>query len=220
MRTAFLLLLLVNLVLFAWQQARVGPGESGREPQRLALQVAPEKLRVLAAGELLALQGPSGGAGGGKATPACLEFGDFDAAVLARIESRLAELVPADRLQARRADAPDGFVVYLPAAASRADAERVALDLRGRGVRDLIVMGPNTPTPNAILLGSFRDSELAERHQADLIRRGVKGVQVAESASNVEATRFRVGGVDAALARQLTELQKEFPQSRLTSCAN
>jgi hypothetical protein len=35
----------------------------------------------------------------------------------------------------------------------------VAQDLRGRGIRDLVVMLQNSPMPNAILLGSFRDPD-------------------------------------------------------------
>ena len=74
--------------------------------------------------------------------------------------------------------------------------------------------------PNAIVLGSFRDQELAQRHQADLTRRGLKGVQVTERASGSETTRFEIRGVDAVLTQQLAEIQKEFPQSQLNACAN
>lgn len=98
MKLAFLLLLLANLVLLAWQQGVFGPAEAGREPQRLALQIAPEKVRLLGRDELAALQGGLGG----EPRLACLEFGDFDDATLPRVQARLAELALGDRLQARR----------------------------------------------------------------------------------------------------------------------
>jgi len=69
------------------------------------------------------------------------------------------------------------------------------------------------------VLGSFRDPELAQRHQADMTRRGIAGVQISQRAAS-EATRFEIRGVDAALAQQLAEIQKEFPQSQLGACAN
>jgi hypothetical protein len=99
MKLSFLLLLLANLVLLAWQQGAFGPAaEAGREPQRLGLQVAPEKIRLLGRDELAALRG------GAEVEPrlACVEFGDFDEATLSRVRARLAELALGDRLQARR----------------------------------------------------------------------------------------------------------------------
>lgn len=48
MKLAFLILLLVNLALFAWQQGAFGRfGESGREPERVARQIEAERFRVL-----------------------------------------------------------------------------------------------------------------------------------------------------------------------------
>jgi len=221
MRAAFLLLLLANVVLFAWQQGLFGPaGETGREPERLVRQVAAEKIRLLTP-EQLAARRTSGKAGNDAGSrPVCLELGDFDDASLARIQSRLAALALGDRLQTKRVTAAGWFIVYLPPLPSRADAERVAQDLRGRGIRDLVVMGANAPMPNAIVLGSFRDPELAQRHQENLTRRGVSGVQMTQRAGASETTRFEIRGADAALAQQLAEIQKDFPQSQLGACAN
>jgi hypothetical protein len=220
-RILVLLLVLVNLVLLVWRQGGFSGGvPPGREPQRLARQIAPEAIKLLTAEQLAALRAIEQPGADALATIACVELGDFDDASLARIQGRLAELALGERLRARRVEAPAWFVVYLPAAATRAEAERTALELRGRGIRDLVVMGPNTPTPNAILLGSFRDQELAQRHQADLTRRGISGVQVAARGSGAESTRFEIGDVDPALARQLAEIQKDFPQSRVGTCGN
>jgi hypothetical protein len=221
MRAVFLLLLLANVVLLAWQQGLFGPAvEAGREPERVARQIAAEKIRVLAPDQLAALRSASRAAGEGNARLACFEFGDFDEASLVRIQSRLGALALGDRLRARRISAPGWFIVYLPPLATRAEADRVAQDLRGRGVRDLAVLGQNSPMPNAIVLGSFRDSEAAQRHQAELVRRGVAGVQTSQRGGTAETTRFEIRGVDAALAQQLAEIQKEFPQSQLGACAN
>jgi hypothetical protein len=220
MRAAFLLLLLANVALFGWQQGLFGPATpSGREPERIARQVDADKLRLLTPEQQAALRGSPVPAVDGGAGLACLELGDFDDASLPRVQARLAALALGQRLQARRVGAPAWFIVFLPPLPSRAEADRVAQDLRGRGIRDLVVMGPNAPMPNAVVLGSFRDPEMAQRHRAELTRRGVTGVQTAERAAG-EATRFAIREVDAALALQLAEVQKEFPQSQLGPCAN
>jgi len=224
MRAVFLLLLLANLALFAWQQGWLGPATgSGREPERVARQIAADRIRLLtpAPAPALAPGGAVREAGqGGTAGLSCLELGDFDEASLTRVQSRLAALSLGDRLRARTVAAPGWFVVYLPPLPTRADAERVAQELRGRGIRDLTVMGQNSAMPNAILLGSFRDAELAQRHQAELSRRGVGPLQTTQRPGNGEATRFEIRDVDGVLAQQLAEVQKEFPQSQLGACAN
>ena len=48
MKLAFLLLVLVNLLLFAWQQGVFGHvPDGGREPERIARQIEPERIRIL-----------------------------------------------------------------------------------------------------------------------------------------------------------------------------
>lgn len=49
MRIVFLVLLLANLVLFVWGQGHLGTQGAGREPERMAQQLAPEKLRIVRA---------------------------------------------------------------------------------------------------------------------------------------------------------------------------
>ncbi len=70
-----------------------------------------------------------------------------------------------------------------------------------------------------IALGSFRDQDLANRHLADLQKRGVKAARVADKPSTVSATRFVIRGVDPVLATALQDLQKEFNAARLVVCS-
>jgi hypothetical protein len=46
MRIVLIILLLANLILFFWGQGYTGQ-QAGREPDRLARQQAPEKLRIV-----------------------------------------------------------------------------------------------------------------------------------------------------------------------------
>ena len=57
MKLAFLILLLLNLALLAWQQGVFGRvGESGREPERVARQIEVERFRVLSEKEVQKLR--------------------------------------------------------------------------------------------------------------------------------------------------------------------
>lgn len=46
MRLAFLVLLLANAFLLIWGQGYLGTQDAGREPGRVAQQLAPEKLHI------------------------------------------------------------------------------------------------------------------------------------------------------------------------------
>jgi hypothetical protein len=91
LRAALILLLLANAGLWAWGQGwwpgAVPPDRVGREPQRLALQIQPEALRVLSPAQAEALSRrlslPAG------AAPACLEAGPFTAGAVGAAEAVL-----------------------------------------------------------------------------------------------------------------------------------
>ncbi len=233
MKLAFLLLLAVNLAVFAWQRGAFGTlPESGREPERVARQIEPERIRVLTPDQAQALRdkakaAPAAAAAGTDAAgaaldlaagAACVEFGDFSEAQAARVKPALDALAPGERLSAREVEAPGWFMVYIPPYKTRAEADRMAGQLRELGVKEFLVVGDNSPMRFGIALGSFRDQELANRHLADLQKRGVKNARVADRPSTVPATRYTLRGLDAAGAAALQALQKDFPAAKLGAC--
>ena len=110
MKLAFLLLVLVNVLLFAWQHGAFGRyGDGGREPERVARQVEPERIRVLTEKEVQTLRErakQAGSASGLNAAQACVEFGDFGAADAARAEKALAALGAAVKVNSSAVEAP------------------------------------------------------------------------------------------------------------------
>jgi hypothetical protein len=224
MKLAFLLLVLVNLVLFAWQQGAFGRhGEPGREPERVARQIEPERFRVLTEPEAQALRERATQGSGPldlNVAQACLEFGDFGTAEAARVERALAAMSPPVKLEARPVDAPGWYMVFLPPHRTWAEAERRAEELRKLGVKDLMVMNESAPLKFAISLGSFRDPAAAKAHLASLEKLGVKGVRMSERPSGGSLTRFVLRDVDAAAARQLSALRSDYPAQALQPCTS
>lgn len=225
MKLAFLLLLAANLAVFAWQRGAFGSlPDSGRETERVARQIEPERIRVLTPEQARELRDkarampPQADAGTTLAGAACVEFGDFTETQVARVRARLDALALGDRLESRTVDAPGWFMVYVPPFKTRAEADRAAAQLREQGVKDFLVIGDSSPMRFGIALGSFRDQDLANRHLADLQKRGVKSARVADKPSSEPATRFVVRGADASLAASLQTLQKEFGATRLAAC--
>jgi hypothetical protein len=223
MKLAFLLLVLVNLLLFAWQQGAFGRfAEPGREPARVARQIEPERFRVLTEADVRELRqrATQGSAPLDFDTAqACVDFGDFPAAEAARVEKALAALPSGVKVESRPVETPGWYMVYLPPHKTLAEAERRADELRKLGVKDLMVMSENAPLKFAISLGSFREPDAAKSHLAALEKLGIKGVRMSERSSTVVLTRFRLLGLDAAASRQLATLRGEFPAQALRPCA-
>jgi cell division protein FtsN len=240
MKLAFLLLALANLFFFAWQQGVFGGlPEAGREPERVNRQVEPERIHVLTQPEVQALRqkakeaprealpnapGPGAMAPGSPIAATdlaglpCVEVGDFTMENAGRVRQRLEALALGDRLTARSVEAPGWFMVYVPPFKTRAEVDKHADELRKAGVKELLVITDNTPMRFGIALGSFKDQELANRHAADLERRGIK-VRVADKPASLPVTRFQVRAVDAGVADALRAVQKEFNAARFQACA-
>jgi hypothetical protein len=241
MKLAFLLLALANLAFFAWQQGVFGGlPDAGREPERVNRQVEAERIRVLTPPEVQALRVkakelpresaaptpplPAAAAPGSPIAAndligaACVEVGDFTIENAARVRQRLETVATGDRLAIRSVEAPGWFMVYVPPFKTRAEVDRKVDELRKAGVKELLVISDNSPMRFGIALGSFKDQDLAIRHAADLDRRGIKGVRVADKPSSVLVTRFQVRAVDQALAEALRAVQKEFNAARFQAC--
>lgn len=222
MKLAFLLLVLVNLLLFAWQQGTFGRvAERGREPERVARQIEPERIRVLTEKDVQELRErarpTSSVAPDLNAAQACVEFGDFAPGELARAEKALGALVGV-KLSMRAVEGPGWFMVYLPSHKTAAEAERRAEELRALGVRDLQVMGESAPLKFGISLGSFREASAAKSHVAALEKLGVKGVRMSDRPSPMALTRFQLRDLDGPAAQQLGTLRSEFPAQTVRPC--
>ncbi len=229
MRAAFLTLLMLNLALYGWLHGLFGNyPASGREASRLDQQIAAERIRVLTEGEVQQLEKRAGeakanaaatAAAASEAPASCTQIGDFVSdAQLARLRQRLTEMKLADRASEQSRDLPGWYRVYLPPARSLADAEQRAAQLRSQGVRDLLVLQDDRDLRFAIVLGSFRDRDLARKQAALLERRGMKEVRVSQEPTTVRTTRVVIRGADAAAA-QLAQLQKDFPQEKVEPCS-
>lgn len=227
MKLAFLLLVLVNLALFAWQQGVFGRfAESGREPERIARQIEAERFRVLSEAEVKTLRERASATPKAAAPPgpldlsvaqACVEFGEFSTAELGRAETALLKLGLGARQAARTTEVPGGFLVYLPPLKTRVEADRRLDELRKQGVRDASVITEG-PARFGIGFGSFRDTDAARAQLAALEKSGVKGARMADKPGTITTTRFQLREIDVATAAQLAAIQKEFPAQTMRAC--
>lgn len=136
MRTLVLVLVVVNVLLFAWNRGWIGQGSalagSAREPERLARQIAPDEVRVVTdvatATAAPAASEPASVPAG--ETGACLEAGPFGAAGLVAAEQVMDALAPG---RWQRVAAGDGVLLRIEGADAALAAQLKALDAAALG---------------------------------------------------------------------------------------
>ena len=211
LRALVLLLVLANAAFFAWTQGwldeAVGVRAIGdREPERLARQVHPERIRILP---------PHAVASSASAAPAdpgalaCLEAGPFGDAEVAAAEAALQAAAPnltSSRWARIEASQPGAWIVYLGRFASREALVKKEEELRRREVtfeelRDTPALEPG------LALGRFNQRAQADAALARLVQQDIHTARVTQLAPATSTFMLRVAQADSTLAARLGALK-------------
>lgn len=214
MRTLLLLLLLANLGFFAYHHLTGANDEAAA--QIALLQISPERIGTVAAGTV----SPAPGNAGETVPAACVEWGVFGGAEVARADAAIAALaLPADALQRRVADV-DGYWVHMPPLKTRPEVDRKIGELKALGVEEFFVVQDAGPWRNAVSLGLFKNEEAAKAELERLRQRGVRSAVVVRREKLLKQVTFYLREPDAPTVARLTELQRDFPATeiRAASC--
>jgi hypothetical protein len=221
MRALFLLLVLANLVFFAYAQVT---RESRTDKELLQLQVAPERIKLLNAEGKLPPEKPRPGPRKGKPTPpkvtttapgACLEWGIFAGVGVAKAEAALVQLeLPAAQIERTVTDT-SGYWVHMPPQKTKAEADRKVRELKALGVTELVMVTDPGEWRYAISLGIFRTDEAAQGFLAELRKQGVRSAVVARRDHFLKQVVFYIREPSPATTARLTLTQAEFPGSEL-----
>lgn len=222
MRALFLLLVLANLLFFAWAHV-TREGAGGGNPNA-RLEIAPESIKLLkAAGQLV----PDKPRMPGKAIPpalpktatgvpaACMEWGIFAGPAVARAEAALAKLELAPERIERVVTDSGGYWVHMPPQKTRADADRKVKELKDLGVTEFFVVQDPVKWRNAISLGIFRTEEAAQGFLARLKERGVRTAVAARRENFLKQVAFFVREPGETTVARLAIIQQEFPGTEL-----
>jgi len=196
-----ILLLLANVALFALTLFdAAAPGE----PQRLAQQVQPEKIRLLSPQEFAAL-GPAKVAA---LNDVCVEWGPLSEPERARAMGELAPLGVAQLVSVRRIET-GGFAVMLSGFPSMAAAERRVAELRARGTGDVSAVDQGRGQ-FAIAFGVFRTEGAANGRADALALQGITGTRVVPRGSGVAQSMIVLRDPPQPAMAKLRELQPAF----------
>lgn len=213
MRALFFVLVLANLLFFGWHSGYLGPGEEKKgEPERLAAQITPEKIRLVASDP------PRRAADAKGRTGACVEWGSFPLQEAERAQALLTALGLADRVNSRQVQETALWWVFMPPQGNKANADKKTEELTRLGITDYFVVADEGANRWAISLGVFRTEEGARNYLASMNTKGVKTARVGERETRVQKTMFQIRNTDEPLRTRLQELRKDFPGIDMHDC--
>lgn len=197
LRAVFLFLILANLLFFAWAQGYFGSRDEGREPQRLANQLAPEKLRIVGVGT------PPAAAA---ARVTCLQVSGLAQSDAQRLSKLADEKFPGLQVLAKSVKNQPIYWVLIPALANRLAADKKLGELKQLGLSDFSVVLEEGSYKFAISLGQFANEQAASEFLRDLEKRGVKSARLQVRDRPAEQILLEVRGPAALLDRQVPAL--------------
>jgi hypothetical protein len=222
MRILFWLVLLANLLFFAYLQwgSALLPGNADLQaqpplnPEKIRLLSAPVAASAVAASAVVAQTAAT------SANAACMEWGDFVGDDLDRADTALGAFKLGDQLGRREVEHTIGYWVYIPSQHSHSKAEKKVAELKALGVKDYYIVQDSGKWLNAVSLGVFKTEEAAQSYLQGLQKQGVKSAVVGERQSKLKFTVFVFRNPDAMLTAKVVALQKNFPGSevRATAC--
>lgn len=216
LRLIVLLLLLANGVYFAWSQGYMqawgqGPVQQS-EPQRVAQQIRPEAVRVLAPDDLkraetAAAQAPR--------PPECLASVTLGAAAVAALEPVL-DTWPAGSWNFEAQVEPPRWILYMGKYAGVEQVARKRAELRQIGVS---FEAPGNPDLEpGLSLGSFTNEAAANQQLQNLAERGVHTARVLQDRPEQRGQRLVLPAVDDNLRPRLDELKAPLASRPLRPC--
>ena len=150
---------------------------------------------------------------------ACLEWGEFSGADLARANDNLSGLKLGSRLTQREVEHTIGYWVYIPPARNRAAVNEKIAQLKTRGIHDFFVVQEKGKWQDAISLGIFKTEDIARKYLDHLKTKGIKTAVMGERQTRLKFTVFALNNPDAATLSKLVEWQKSFTGIEMKSVA-
>ncbi len=217
LRLLALILLLANGLYYAWghellRSYGLGPAEQS-EPQRLAQQLAPERVRLLTAEEFTRVEDEQKA---DQAPKECLQAGPFDAEQAQALRQSLGPLLGADAWVMDELAISARWIVYMgkyasPELLAKKRAEVEAMNLKPEAL-------DNPSLEPGFSLGGFEVRADAEALLARMAARGLHTARVVQERVPGQAWQLRLPAIGPAQKPKLGELRSALGSRGLHSC--
>jgi hypothetical protein len=218
------LLVLVNLLFYAFSAGYFGRPENP-DAGRVEKQVAPERMRIVSRGET-----PGKGAEAVKpgaavevskaeeAAPVCLVWANLTVADADQLQALLTDKFAEFKvLRTTEAGESNGWWVFIPPLAGKAEADKKTAELRRFGITDYFVI-PEGSSRFAISLGVFSSEKGGQDRLAELKQRGIRSARLTPRPGKETAVSLQVSGPLATRAALLETVGKAFAGTEAQVC--
>jgi len=237
LRFLVLLLLVVNLVLFAAGGGLFGRSGSG-EPERLTNQIDPEKIRILHIGPPASVPAavppaaaaqpvpgprpeakPESPVAAGAVTVTCRRFPSLARDRASRIaDVARARTVPVETVQ-KSLEEPISYWVYVPPQSSRQELDSRIEELKAAGVTDYFIEQKAGANHLAVSLGLFKTERMALDLRDKLRAKGISGARVAARENPTGRVSLELRGASAEIDAVLAEAGPALDGLEAQPCA-
>ena len=219
MRAFVFLLILANLLFFAWVRGYFA-ASSDADALRVQQQLLADKVKIVARDEPPAETIKPEKAGKPvekKAPEICLLLSDLPIADVLRVEALLADKLPAFRAERSMNAGSGSYWVYIPPLPGRQDADKKAGELKKLRVPEFFVVqdGPNR---FAISLGIFSSREAATDRLEELRAKGVKSARIGERDVKPASASLEIHGPEAQADSLRQAVAEALPQNKPATC--
>lgn len=217
LRLLALILLLANGLYYAWGHELLRPYGLGpvqqNEPQRLAQQIGPERVRLLSAEEFKRVEEE---VLQDQAPKECLQAGPLDAALVPDLRQMLEPLLPPGSWALEESAIAERWIVYMGKYASaellaKKRAEVAALKLKPESL-------DNPALEPGFSLGGFEARADAQALLARLAARGLRSASVVQERAPGLVYVLRLSAITAAQKSKLSGLRSVLGSQTLQSC--
>ena len=220
MRALVFLLILANLLFLAWVQGYFG-SSSDPDGFRLQQQLLADQISVVARDEA-----PAETAKAEKPVKAeektvaeqCLLLADLPLADSDRVDRLLAEKWPLFKAQRTTVEGGASYWVYIPALASKQEAESKVVELKKLRVPEFFIVQENGPHKWAISLGLFSSKDAAAARLEALRNQGVKSARVGERKAKSVTAQLEISGPENQLESLRKAIAELLPDGHLIAC--
>ena len=220
MRVLVFLLILANLLFFAWTQGYLGKMDNP-DALRVQQQLLADQVTIVARDEPPPLVAPPKVEKPAKPerpeAEFCDVFADLPLAELVRVEGLAAEKYAGLKLEQTAAPAST-FWVYIPPLANKQEAERKAAELKKLKAPEFFIVQDAGPTRFAISLGIFSTHEAAEERLEDLRAKGVRSAKVGARDAKSTHGSLEVRGPEPQAEAVRQSFAEWLPKSKAGAC--
>jgi SPOR domain len=146
----------------------------------------------------------------------CLQWSALGVAEARAVQTVVSPIIAPLELSLQRKEDFTSFLVYLPPAASLANAQRRVAQLKELGVGETFVI-PDGPLRWAISLGLFRSREGAQKLLSELQQKNITDVQM-EPRNSAATITLKVDGLNQEQANALLALRNRGAEWAADAC--